>query len=87
MQALATVMRPHAGDLEIVGIDAENGDLREIRRHVGYLPQSFGYYPRYTAREFVEYLAWLKEMPGDAIPARSSARSTGSGSATGPTAG
>jgi ABC-2 type transport system ATP-binding protein len=69
MRALATVVRPAAGRLSLVGIDAHDGDLREIRRHVGYLPQHFGYYPRYTAREFVEYLAWLKEMPRSAIPA------------------
>jgi ABC-type multidrug transport system ATPase subunit len=67
MRALATVTRPHAGRLGLAGIDVDGGDLREIRRHVGYLPQEFGYYPRYTAREFVEYFAWLKEVPGDAI--------------------
>jgi ABC-2 type transport system ATP-binding protein len=69
MKALATVTRPHAGALSLVGIDADRGDLREIRRHIGYLPQRFGFYPRYTAREFVEYMAWLKEMPRSAIPA------------------
>jgi ABC-2 type transport system ATP-binding protein len=68
MRALATVIRPHAGRLGLVGLDAEGGDLREIRRHIGYLPQQFGFYPRYTAREFVEYLAWLKEMPAADIP-------------------
>ncbi len=68
IKALATVLRPHDGSLHLVGEDADGGDLREIRRHIGYLPQRFGYYPRYTAREFVEYLAWLKEMPGSAIP-------------------
>ncbi|HYH90340.1 MAG TPA: ABC transporter ATP-binding protein [Solirubrobacteraceae bacterium] len=69
IKALATVQRPQAGKLSLVGIDAEGGDLRELRRHVGYLPQNFGFYPRYTAREFVEYLAWLKEMPRGAVPA------------------
>jgi len=69
IKALATVLRPHAGELGLFGIDADGGDLRELRRHIGYLPQSFGFYPSYTAREFVEYLAWLKEMPRGAIPA------------------
>jgi ABC-2 type transport system ATP-binding protein len=67
MKSLATVTRPHAGELRLAGVDAEDGDLREIRRHIGYLPQQFGFYPRYTAREFVEYMAWLKEMPRAAI--------------------
>jgi ABC-2 type transport system ATP-binding protein len=69
IKALATLLRPHAGELRLLGIDAEGGDLRELRRHIGFLPQSFGFYPRYTAREFVEYLAWLKEMEQAAIPA------------------
>jgi ABC-2 type transport system ATP-binding protein len=68
IKALATVLRPHDGTLQLVGEDAVGGDLREIRRHIGYLPQRFGFYPRYTAREFVEYLAWLKEMPAAAVP-------------------
>jgi ABC-2 type transport system ATP-binding protein len=28
----------------------------------------FGFYPRFTVREFVEYLAWLKEMPAGEVP-------------------
>jgi ABC-2 type transport system ATP-binding protein len=35
---------------------------------VGYLPQTFGFYPRFTLREFVEYMAWLKEVPGPDVP-------------------
>jgi len=69
IKALATVVRPHAGTLRLSGVDADRGDLRALRREIGYLPQRFGFYPRYTAREFVEYLAWLKEMPRDAVPA------------------
>jgi ABC-2 type transport system ATP-binding protein len=33
------------------------------------LPQEFGYYRRFTVREFIEYMAWLKEVPGHDIPA------------------
>jgi ABC-type multidrug transport system ATPase subunit len=39
-----------------------------VRRAIGYLPQEFGFYPRFTVREFVEYMAWLKEMPGRDVP-------------------
>ena len=39
-----------------------------MRRKLGYLPQQFGFYPRFTVREFVAYMAWLKEMPKTAIP-------------------
>ena len=40
------------------------GDLgAEYRRILGYLPQDFGYYPEFTAKRFLLYLAALKAMP------------------------
>ncbi|GAB7046196.1 ATP-binding cassette domain-containing protein [Catenuloplanes indicus] len=70
LRALATVTPPAAGTLELTGQPVHaGGDLREIRRRLGYLPQTFGYYRRFTVREFVEYLAWLKELPAHDIPA------------------
>ncbi|BCY08897.1 ABC transporter ATP-binding protein [Actinoplanes sp. L3-i22] len=65
MRALATVLRPAAGRLELLGrpVHERRADLRPVRRMTGYLPQEFGYYPKFTVREFVEYMAWLKEMP------------------------
>lgn len=70
MRALATVLRPAGGSLELLGQRA-NGvvDLRAVRRQIGYLPQEFGFYRRFTVREFVEYLAWLKQMPPRDVPA------------------
>jgi ABC-type multidrug transport system ATPase subunit len=64
IRALATVLRPADGDLELLG----GADLRDVRRRLGYLPQEFGFYRRFTVREFVEYMAWLKEMPKADIP-------------------
>ncbi|HEX8630979.1 MAG TPA: ATP-binding cassette domain-containing protein, partial [Catenuloplanes sp.] len=70
MRALATVSRPAGGQLELLGEPVHaQGDLRRVRRALGYLPQAFGYYRWFTVREFVEYLAWLKEMPARDIPA------------------
>jgi len=69
MRALATVIRPVGGRLELLGQPASHGgDLRRVRRDLGYLPQQFGCYPRFTLREFVEYMAWLKQMPKAEIP-------------------
>ena len=64
VRAIATVLRPAGGTLTLLG-QKVNGriDLRDLRRRIGYLPQEFGYYRRFTVREFVEYIAWLKEMP------------------------
>ncbi|SDT33972.1 ATP-binding cassette domain-containing protein [Actinoplanes derwentensis] len=69
MRALATVLKPAGGELTLLGETVSGrGDLRRARRGLGYLPQEFGFYPRFTVREFVEYMAWLKEMPKSAIP-------------------
>jgi ABC-2 type transport system ATP-binding protein len=68
MRALATVVRPAGGRLTLLGQEAGGrSDLREVRRGLGYLPQQFGFYPRFTVREFVEYMAWLKEMPKSGV--------------------
>ncbi|MFF4598503.1 ABC transporter ATP-binding protein [Amycolatopsis sp. NPDC001319] len=70
IRALATVLRPAEGGLALLG-ESVGGhiDQRRLRRRIGYLPQTFGYYKRFTVREFVEYLAWLKEMSKHDIPA------------------
>jgi ABC-2 type transport system ATP-binding protein len=69
MRALATVLKPGGGRLTLLGEPVDGrADLRRVRRGLGYLPQQFGFYPRFTVREFVEYMAWLKEMPKAAIP-------------------
>ena len=80
IRALATVLRPAGGTLTLLG-EPVNGrvDLRAVRRQLGYLPQDFGFYRRFTVREFVAYMAWLKEMPTPRCRPRCSGRSTGSG--------
>jgi ABC-2 type transport system ATP-binding protein len=67
IRTLATVRKPSSGTLSLLGTSV-NGGLRPVRRRLGYLPQHFGYYKRFKVREFVEYLAWLKEMPPAEIP-------------------
>ncbi|MEU4586121.1 ABC transporter ATP-binding protein [Kitasatospora aureofaciens] len=70
IQTLATVLRPTEGELEMLGTRVgAMVDHRSLRRQIGYLPQEFGYYKRFTVREFVEYMAWLKEVPKADVPA------------------
>ncbi|MGW2047719.1 ABC transporter ATP-binding protein [Streptomyces sp. NPDC001858] len=76
IRTLATVLRPTEGALELFGESVGGaagrgglGEHRALRRRIGYLPQEFGYYKRFTVREFVEYMAWLKEVPKAEIPA------------------
>ena len=64
LRTLATAIEPSAGQLRLLGFDpADPGERRALRRRLGYLPQSLGYYPNFTVFEFVEYFALLKEMP------------------------
>ncbi len=70
IRVLATVAEPNSGRVEILGEDTgEHRRRSAVRRRLGYLPQEFGYYPGFTVREFVAYVAWLKDMPAAETPA------------------
>jgi ABC-2 type transport system ATP-binding protein len=70
LRMMATAIPPTSGRLRLLGRDPGSyGPRREIRRRLGYLPQSPGYYPGFTVAEFVEYFALLKEIPAARIPA------------------
>ncbi|MFD7893486.1 ABC transporter ATP-binding protein [Streptomyces sp. NPDC059743] len=69
IRVLATVAAPAEGRVELLGRNvSEHGPRAAVRRRLGYLPQEFGYYPGFTVREFVSYVAWLKEMPASQVP-------------------
>ncbi len=66
IRVLATVSRPTAGRVTLLGREVSgHHELTAVRRRIGYLPQDFGFYPGFTVREFVAYVAWLKEVPGE----------------------
>ena len=70
LRMLATVLHPDGGTLRLLGRDpAQPAQRREIRRRLGYLPQSVGYFPNFTVTEFVEYFALLKEIPAADVTA------------------
>ena len=70
LRMLATAVQPTSGQIRLLGRDpASFGPRREIRRRLGYLPQSPGYYPGFTVTEFVEYFALLKEVPSARVRA------------------
>ncbi len=75
LRTLATAINPANGSLRLLGYDpSDTGERRALRRRLGYLPQTLGYYPNFTVFEFVEYFALLKEMPHERVrPAVASA--------------
>lgn len=69
IRALATVVGPADGTLSLLGREVTRGHgLRPVRRKIGYLPQKFGYYAKFTVRDYVEYMAWMREVPAGQIP-------------------
>jgi ABC-2 type transport system ATP-binding protein len=69
LRMMATVIPPTSGKLRLLDRDpGQYGPRREIRRRLGYLPQSLGYYPGFTVVEFIEYFALLKDMPAARVP-------------------
>jgi ABC-2 type transport system ATP-binding protein len=63
LRILATVSAPDAGSLEVLGLDPRRGDQRLVLRgRLGYMPQEPGFHARFTAFEFVDYVAILKEL-------------------------
>jgi ABC-2 type transport system ATP-binding protein len=63
LRMLATVLAPDRGRLRLLGRNpGDAGERLEIRRRLGYLPQEPGFHRGFTAFEFVDYVAILKEM-------------------------
>lgn len=60
MRMMCGVLKPTSGSITYDGIDVSREEYRDI---LGYLPQDFGYYPEFTARDFMMYIAALKGIP------------------------
>jgi ABC-2 type transport system ATP-binding protein len=62
LRVLATVLPADAGTVSTLGYDPGRADDRlEIRRRLGYLPQEPGFHQNFSAFDFVDYVAILKE--------------------------
>lgn len=64
MRMLCAILEATSGEVLLNGkeITAMGAEYRNV---LGYLPQDFGYYPNYTAMEFLMYIAALKGIPKD----------------------
>lgn len=68
IETIVTLRKPASGSLKVLGLDAtRSSNIKEIRRQVGFLPQSFGYPKSFTVKQLVEYAAWLKLVPSGKI--------------------
>jgi len=63
LRMLATVLAPDSGRLRLLGRDPADREQRlEIRRRLGYMPQEPGFHRNFSAFDFVDYVAILKEL-------------------------
>ena len=70
MRLLCTVQRPTRGEITLDGQNIWRLGER-YRELLGYLPQHFGYYPDFTALDFLLYIAALKGIDGKWAEGRS----------------
>ena len=57
MRMMSGILTPTSGEITADGVPVQTEEYRAL---LGYLPQDFGYYPEFSAREFVHYIAALK---------------------------
>ncbi|MBZ9628787.1 ABC transporter ATP-binding protein [Psychroflexus sp. CAK1W] len=61
MRTIATLQQPDSGEIYLDDIDVLNQKM-ELRKILGYLPQSFGVYPKLSAEKLLHYFAELKGL-------------------------
>ena len=61
MRMICDIQNPTSGQIKYNGTDIKKlgEDYRQV---LGYLPQDFGYYPDFTAYDFLMYIAALKGL-------------------------
>lgn len=59
MRMICGILKPTNGTITFSGLDVTT---EEYRANLGYLPQDFGYYPEFTGRNFLLYMATLKGL-------------------------
>lgn len=57
MRMICGILKPTGGTISFNGLDVSEEMFRDA---LGYLPQDFGYYPNFTGKEFLLYMAALK---------------------------
>ena len=60
MRLLSGILLPTGGSVSWNGMDVGTEEYRDI---LGYLPQHFGYYPEFSGRDFLLYMAAAKSIP------------------------
>ena len=62
MRMICAILEPSSGEVLLDGKDVSDmgADYRDL---LGYLPQDFGYYPNYSAKDYLQYISVLRGIP------------------------
>ena len=67
MRMICGILKPTSGAISLDGTDVSEEMYRDV---LGYLPQDFGYYPSFTGKDFLMYMAALKGIEKSAAKYR-----------------
>lgn len=65
MRTIAALQDADSGSIKLGAIDVRT-QKTELRKHLGYLPQDFGFYPKVSAYSLLEHFATLKGISNKA---------------------
>jgi ABC-2 type transport system ATP-binding protein len=68
MKILTGFLPPSSGSAKVAGFDVFENPL-EVKRRIGYLPETPPLYPEMTVRGYLKFVASLKRLPGRGLKA------------------
>ena len=69
MRVLTCYMPPSDGAAEVAGFDVVK-DAKEVKKRIGYLPETPPLYPEMTIRDYLTFVGRLKGVSSSELPAR-----------------
>jgi len=69
MRVLTCFLPPSAGMAEVAGFDVAKQPM-EVKKRIGYLPETPPLYPEMEVREYLQFVGRLKSMSGASLAAR-----------------
>src|ERR1700749_2116947 len=69
MRVLTCFLPPTEGTVNVAGFDVVDQSL-DVKKHIGYLPETPPLYPEMEVGEYLTFVAKLKSIPSAEIPAR-----------------
>ncbi|WP_208729695.1 ABC transporter ATP-binding protein [Corallococcus exercitus] len=68
MKVLTGFLPPSEGSVKVAGFDVSTHPM-EVKRRIGYLPETPPLYPELTVHGYLTFVAALKQVPGRAVKA------------------